>query len=122
MVTFLMFIVAMLDVVVNIFLLKMVRTNFHWKWAALMTLTIAVGFYLFAWIAKTYDEPISVIYIMLSEFGILGTLAVGYFVFGQKVTKPQILGIFLVMVSIALFEVADSYEEEPEVVKIEEVK
>lgn len=106
--------IAFMDVIVNLLLYKTIKTYFKIGWTIATFSLIIVAFYSWAWVMKTYEEPLSVIYIIVSELGIVGSLIFGWLCFKQKITKMQFVGMIFAMVSIALFQLEDESKVETE--------
>ncbi len=66
--------------------------------SVIVVVAYAVSFYLLAMTLKFL--PVGITYAIWSGFGIVFIAVIGYFVFGQKLDLPAVLGMGLILVGI----------------------
>ncbi|WP_367998065.1 SMR family transporter [Shimia thalassica] len=66
--------------------------------SVIVVMAYAVSFYLLAMTLKFL--PVGITYAIWSGFGIVFIAVIGYFVFGQKLDLPAVLGMGLILVGI----------------------
>jgi small multidrug resistance pump len=69
----------------------------------LVVVAYAVSFYLLALVLKYI--PVGVAYAVWSGLGICFIAAIGYFVFGQRLDAPAIIGITMIIAGIVVINV-----------------
>ena len=67
--------------------------------SAIVVIGYATSFYLLSLTLKVM--PVGIVYAVWSGLGIVMIAAIGYFVYGQKLDMPAILGMVLILAGVA---------------------
>ncbi|MCE3037531.1 SMR family transporter, partial [Helicobacter sp. faydin-H20] len=96
---FFIILAALLDIAANLMLKK--SNGFQNKFYGILALLeVVCAFIALSFAIKTI--PLSVAYASWGALGIIGTIIGGYFLFGEKLNKKGIFGIFCILCAIVL--------------------
>ena len=70
--------------------------------SALVVVAYGISFYLLALALKVM--PVGIVYAIWSGLGIIFIAAIGYWVFGQKLDTPALLGLGLIIAGIVVIQ------------------